>query len=364
MRIKVFLLVINLFSTCLVFSQQEELKLNDIRILASHNSYKKNPNKKLLRFLGRFKKQLGKENDPIQLDYGHVSLEEQLENYHVRGFEIDVYNDPNGKLYQKRKINRFIIGQKMRVKNESMSKPGFKVLHIPDIDFETNYLTFTDALNAIKRWTDINPNHSPIFVNIEAKGSTAADESKFLRIIGFKRAISFDSLAYQNLDEEIKKVFGREKLLTPGDLRSEYNSINERLTTIGWPYLNDCLGKIIFILQGNNDMFYKQSIDRYEDRVMFVYSEPGEKNTAFIIRNSSQGNENEISELSKKFIVRTRTDAGTHQARANDYSDYHSVMKSNAQIISTDYYKPDLRWSSYEIKLEGSNKRKPYILRY
>jgi hypothetical protein len=159
-------------------------------------------------------------------------------------------------------------------------------------------------------------------------------------------------------------VFGREKLLTPGDLRSEYASINERLNRIGWPYLNDCLGKIIFILQGNNDMFYKQSIDRKEERVMFVYSEPGEINTAFVIRNSSQGIENEISDLAKKFIVRTRTDAGTHQARANDYSDYHSVLKSNAQIISTDYYKADLRWSSYEIKLTGASKSKPYILRY
>ena len=363
MKIRLYTFGITLLSVFCMYSQTDEIRLNDIRILASHNSYKKLPSKKLIRFLSKFKKQLGHENDPIQLDYGHVVIQEQLEDYHVRGFELDVYNDPEGKLYRKRKINRFLFCQKVRVKNKIMNKPGFKVLHIPDIDFETNYLTLIESLNAIKNWSDLNPNHSPIFVNIEAKGSSAADESGFLRFIGFKRAIKFDSLAYENLDHEIKSVFTIDKLFTPRDLRSNFPTIQERLSFEGWPYLNQCMGKIIFILQGNNDDIYKKSIDRKEDRVMFVYSEPGQENTAFVIRNSSQGIENEINELTKKYIVRSRTDAGTYQSRKNDYSDYHSVLKSNAQIISTDYYKADLRWSSYQIKLEGTNKERPFILR-
>jgi hypothetical protein len=364
MRIKFFFVVLVLFSVCFIHTQTENIKLNDIRVLASHNSYKKLPNKKALRFLSRFKKQLGNDNDPIQLDYGHVCIEDQLENYDVRGFELDIYYDPKGKLYRKRRINRFLIGQKVRVRNEVMNQPGFKVLHIPDIDYETNYLTLIESLKAFKKWSDINPNHSPIFVNIEAKGYTAADESRFLRFIGFKRAIKFDSLAYIKLDDEIKSVFGSEKLFTPADLRAEFSSINDRLTKIGWPNLNECLGKIIFILQGNNDEIYKRSIDRKEDRVLFVYSEPGEENSAFVIRNSSQGRENEIIELAKKYIVRSRADSGTYQSRNNDYSDYQSVLKSNAQIISTDYYKADLRWSTYEIKLKGTSKKSPYLLRY
>jgi hypothetical protein len=363
MRIKFFFFLNSLLTVCFLHSQTEDIKLNDIRILASHNSYKKLPNKKVIQFLGKFKKQLGKENDPIQLDYGHVGIEEQLDNYHVRGLELDIYHDPKGKLYRKRKINRFIFGQKVRVKNETMNQPGFKVLHIPDIDFESNYTTLIESLVDLKRWSDKNPGHSPVFVNIEAKGYSAADESGFLRFIGFKRAIRFDSLAYLQLDEEIKSVFDLDRIFTPSILRSDFNTIDERLTKTGWPKLNECLGKIIFILQGNNDDIYKRSIDRKEDRVLFVYSEPGEENTAFILRNSSKGNENEISELAKKFIIRSRADSGTHQSRNNDYSDYHSVLKSNAQIISTDYYKADLRWSSYEIKLEGTSKRKPYILR-
>ncbi|MFM7661686.1 MAG: Ca2+-dependent phosphoinositide-specific phospholipase C [Bacteroidota bacterium] len=363
MKTKLFYFMILLLSAHLIYSQSDEVRLNDIRILASHNSYKKLPNKRVLHFLSCFKKRLGQENDPIQLDYGHVSIEEQLEKYNVRGFELDIYYDPKGKLYRKRKINRLIVGQKTLIKNKAMNLPGFKVLHIPDIDFETNYLTFTEALNAINYWSEKNPLHSPIFINVEAKGSSAADESSFLRFIGFKRAIKFDSLAYLQLDAEIKSIFPMERIITPRILRSDFTSIDERLTEKGWPALNECLGKIVFILQGNHDEIYKQSIDRNDDRVMFVYAEPGEKNTAFIIRNSSKGIEKEIYELSKKYIVRSRTDAGTHQSRNNDYSDYQSVLKSNAQIISTDYYKADLRWSSFEIKLDGTTKTKPFLIR-
>jgi hypothetical protein len=364
MKIKLVFLLYTIFSVCFVNSQTENIRLNDIRILASHNSYKKLPNKKVIRFLSKFKKQLGRDNDPMQLDYGHIIIEDQLENYHVRGLELDIYNDPEGKLYSKRKINRFIFGQKVKVNDKNMNQPGFKVLHIPDIDFETNYLTFIQSLEAIKSWSDLNPDHSPIFVNIEAKGSTAADESVFLRFLGFKRAIKFDSIAYSKLDEEIYSIFKKEQLFTPRNLRSNFSSINDRLTNNGWPELIESMGKIIFVLQGNNDEIYKRRIDRNEDCVMFVYAEPNEENTAFVIRNSSYGRENEINELSKKYIVRSRTDAGTHQSRNNDYSDYYSVFRSNAQIISTDYYKSDLRFSSYEIKLDRVSKNKPYLLRH
>jgi hypothetical protein len=363
MKIRFYSVAFIMLSVFCIHSQTDTIRLNDIRILASHNSYKKLPSKKVIRFLSKFKKQLGHANDPIQLDYGHLPLEEQLEDYHVRGFELDVYYDPEGKLYRKRKINRFLFGQKVKVSNTIMNEPGFKVLHIPDIDFETNYLTLIESLTAIKNWSDKNPNHIPIFVNIEAKGYSAADESGFLRFIGFKRAIRFDSLAYVNLDKEIKSVLPDEKLFTPRALRANFSTIKERISSSGWPKLDECKGKIIFILQGNNDEIYKKSIDQKEDRVMFVYSEPGQENTAFVIRNSSLGRENEIKELTKQYIVRSRTDAGTYQSRKNDYSDYFSVIKSNAQIISTDYYKADIRWSSFKINLEGTSNERPFILR-
>ena len=71
----------------------DSLRLNDIRIIASHNSYKKLPHPKVLKFLSRFQDQLGDENNPAYIDYGHLPFGEQFSDYGVRGVELDVnYN--------------------------------------------------------------------------------------------------------------------------------------------------------------------------------------------------------------------------------------------------------------------------------
>jgi hypothetical protein len=352
-----------LISVAKIYGQDTNVRLNDIRILASHNSYKKLPHPKVVKFLSRFKKRLGEENNPIQLDYGHLPIETQMSDYNIRGLELDVYYDPKGSLYRKRKINRFIIGQKVKVRDEKMKQPGFKLLHIPDIDFETNYLTFIDALKSVKSWSKNNPNHSPIFINVEVKGTSAADESKFLRILGFKRAIPMDSLAFISLNNEILSVFSDGEIYKPIQLQSNYNCIKDRIFSEGWPLLSECMGKIFFILQGNNEDIYRKILQNDKSLCMFAYDEPGASNTAFVIRNNSKNKEREIGLLSDYYIIRTRTDAGTIQARNNDYSDFVSALKSNAQIISTDYYKPDQRFSDFKIILKGMDKTRSYIYR-
>jgi hypothetical protein len=45
-----------------------------------------------------------------------------------------------------------------------MARPGFKVLHVPDIDFRSNVLTFRDALRELKTWSDANPRHLPVAI--------------------------------------------------------------------------------------------------------------------------------------------------------------------------------------------------------
>jgi hypothetical protein len=330
------------------FSQsRDSIRLNQIRVLASHNSYKKKPNQKVLKFLSKFKKQLGSSNDPIQLDYGHLPLVEQFDKYGVRGIEIDLNYDPKGGLYSKRKLNLFIHGIRQRVKDKRMSEAGFKVLHIADVDYETNYLTFKDVLIELKNWSDTHPYHSPLFVNIEAKGSNPGDESKFLKKLGFKKAIPFDSIAYLMLDQEIFSILLKNKIYSPEDLKGNFPSIQSRILSENWPPLSACLGKIIFILEGNNEHVYHKNPYLHP---MFVYGSPDDEHTAFVLRNDPINKENEIRGLTKKFIVRTRADAGTIEARKNDYRRFNSAWNSGAQIISTDYYMPDLRFSNYQVK--------------
>ena len=360
--IKIFILIFlnDLFISAQAFN---ELKLNEVRIIASHNSYKGFPHKKVLRFLDRIKDKLGEQNDPKQMDYGHLPLKDQLDSYGVRGFELDIYHDPYGRLFRKRKINAFIFGLRQRVKDPKIKTPGFKLIHIPDVDYETNYILFKDALLEIKQWSKSNPKHFPIYINIEAKSYTLRSESKFLKFLGFSKTIPFSDEVYNQLDHEMSTVFNNSDLLTPSMLKDTFTNIKTRLHKNGWPTINSCLGKVVFILEGENSAIYRNDIENGIDRPMFVFGSPNDNSTAFLLRNYSMGHEKEMAELSKHYIIRTRSDAGTLEARDNNYNRFKSCLKSKAQIISTDYYMPDSRFGNFCIKFPNNNNQSPYILK-
>lgn len=334
-------------------AQTAPLKLNQIQIIASHNSYKKRPSEKELKFLMKVKKQLGEENNPIALDYGHLPFDSQFSYYNVRGLEIDINNDPKGGLYYKRKINAFVPGLKQKSGIEALKKPGLKVLHIKDVDYETHYYTFKESLIALKKWSDEHPNHLPLFINIESKNGAPADESGVLRFLGFKRAIKFDKAACDSIDAEIKSVFGDDLkgVLTPDRVRGNYATLDEMATANGWPLLSECRGKVLFAMEGGAVPNYLDGHESLKGRVMFVYSEPGRPEAAFVKRNNSTRDKDKIKELVKRgYIIRTRSDAETWQARNNDYTDMNNAFESGAQITSTDYYQPDLRISTFQVQ--------------
>ncbi|NRA10354.1 MAG: hypothetical protein HRT57_00190 [Crocinitomicaceae bacterium] len=347
----VLLLVLLFASINLNAQYSDTIKLNDIRILASHNSYKKVPSPAVLEVLTKHKERLGEANDPKQIEYGHEDLIQQLDKYEIRGFELDVNYDPKGGRYYKRRINGFAKGLKKRSKIPELEEPGFKIIHITDVDYETNYLTLKSALIELDLWSALHPRHIPLFVNIEAKGAGIGDYSKLAKFLGFKTAVQFDSTAFSLLDQEIYRCIDSSRVFTPKALKAGYNSINQRLDAEGWPELNECLGKIFFIMQGNNKDMYTAFLDDGQDRPMFVYGQPEEPSTAFVVRNQPIGNVEEIHALTEKYIVRTRSDAGTLEARANDSSRWLDAIRSQAQIISTDYYKSNPDFSPFFVSM-------------
>lgn len=66
-------------------------------------------------------------------------------------------------------------------------------------------------------------------------------------------------------------------------------------------------------------------------------------------------NETYIQELVKKgYLIRTRADSDTSEARTGDYSKFEKAKSSGAQIISTDYYIPSQLFESiYQVSFEG-----------
>ena len=144
-----------------------------------------------------------------------------------------------------------------------------------------------------------------------------------------------------------------------------HKSISERLKTTSWPTLNSCLGKVIFILDGDQNDIYQTSLENGEERPMFTFSEPGKITAAFIKRNNPIGQEEQINKMTDDYIVRTRSDVETMQARTEDYSMFNAAINSNAQIISTDYYREDPKIGSFKISLDSykSLSNLPFIFR-
>ena len=345
MRFLVFSWCIFIVGNAYVQLPIDSIPINQIRIIASHNSYKKKPHPKVLRFLKKFQDKLGDQNNPDFIDYGHLPFSEQFDNYGIRGIELDVNYDPKGGQYKRRRVNLFLFGQRQRLKGKALKKPGFKILHISDVDFETNYLTLKSALEALKSWSDLHPDHFPIYINLEAKVSHPADESKALKRLGFKKCIPFDRRAFLDLEQEISATLSPDQIFKPSDFKKSYSSLQGRVVAEGWPLLEEVRGKFIFILEGNNKHLYRT----FERPLFFQYGNKSDDNTVFLLRNNAIASEREIRELTSDFIVRTRSDAGSVESRSNNYDTWNAALRSGAQIISTDYYKADERWSSYKI---------------
>ncbi len=333
--------------------------VNSLQYIGSHNSYR------IKTYQPIFDAALNLYNtgvlpddlNPQEWDYDHVSLPEQLSTYNMRGFEIDVYYDPDGGRYYNR-LGNALVFQPTASGIPELQEPGYKVIHIPDLDYNTHHYTFKDALSTMKTWSDGNPDHEPIYVMMELKDAAAGDA---VSGFGFAEALPYTAQAMEDLDEEVKSVFGAnlDKIYTPDKLRGNYSTIEEAVLAGNWPSLGEAKGKIFFIISGNNESVtnYTANHPNLENRAMFYFTDQGNPNCAFIKYDDPQGNMAQIQNAVKDgYMVRTRADAGTWEARSGDTSRRDAAFASGAQIISTDYYKADDRhldesgWTDYSVQ--------------
>ncbi len=320
-----------------------QLKLNQIQNLGSHNSYHKHMPDKLFSFLGSINFLLPSEYKVEGLDYYHETFEDQLNQYKMRSFEIDIYADPQGGRFYNRQGNVFANLPVASGINE-LKQPGFKVLHIPDIDYDTHYFTFKSALQGLKDWSDRNPNHIPIFILIEGKEQTVGDVLGFL---GFQTAIKFTPALCNDIDTEVKAVFGNElaKVITPDNVRGNYSTLEEAVLANNWPTIGESRGKFVFVMQGASVNDYLAGRPSLRGRTMFTNATAGNPEAAFLQFNDPIRDEDSIKLFaSKGYIIRTRADDPNKQNRSGDYTQQQAAFRSGAQIISTDYYRPDKRY--------------------
>ena len=78
---------------------------------------------------------------------------------------------------------------------------------------------------------------------------------------------------------------------------------------------------------------------------MFTSATPGDPDAGFV--RFDDPNSPGVSEAARAgYLIRTRTDSPTADARANDTTDREAAFASGAHYLSTDYYEPSQYFDS------------------
>ncbi|MCA9241768.1 MAG: hypothetical protein KDA37_16275, partial [Planctomycetales bacterium] len=144
--------------------------------------------------------------------------------------------------------------------------------------------------------------------------------------------------------------------LTPDDVRGDFATLREAVLTRGWPLLENCRGKVLFALDNTGPLreAYLQDHPSLTRRVMFASVDQEHPAAAFVKLNDAVGDFDLIQRMVRRgFLVRTRADSDTRQARANDTSTRDKALASGAQFVSTDYPEPDKRFGPYCVRFAG-----------
>ena len=301
---KVFVILLFILSNQIVLSGSDntDININHIQFVGSHNSYKQT-------MPDGFVKQLMKVNPEVMesLEYEHIPLAEQLD-LGIRKLELDVFYVADEA--------RFLVG------------------HVQQIDMNSNCATLRICLNQIIDWSKKNTTHAPIWISFNAKDGY---------IFGLPSPETFSPVAFALMDSIIEEMLG-EKLIRPSDI-----------VDLQWPLLDEARGKFILILDeggAKRDMYY----EGWQQRPMFTNAPEGHPAAAIMILNDPVSQFDEIQRLVKAgYMVRTRADADTREARGNDTRRRAAAFASGAQAVSTDYYLPATDFGNeYQVSLPKS----------
>jgi hypothetical protein len=308
------------------------LRSNDIEVVGTHNSYKKAMPAETMAKVRAVSIAIAD-----SLDYAHRPLTEQLDAG-ARELEIDVNYDPKGGHYARGSSDPALL------------RPGFKVLHIAGIDNSSSCVLLTECLRIILRWSNAHPHHVPIMLLFNAK-----DEQYAAR--GGIDALPFDAAAWDALDAEIRSVMPVRKLITPDTVQGNYSTLRDAVRADHWPTLAKARGRFLFALDETPAKVaaYRGVRHSLEGRIFFINTDEDSPAAAYLTLNDPIADGARITrDVAAGYLVRTRADADTREARLNDIRRREAALASGAQYVSTDYLWPDPRFAGrYQVRLPG-----------
>lgn len=264
------------------YPQDNTLRLNHVQVKGTHNSY-----------------HIAGVDTIKPLAYTHVPLDVQFRTQGVRKIELDTH-----------------LNYKTNI---------FDVYHLGTIDEGTTCRIFVDCMRVVKAWSDENPAHVPIFIQIEPKDSPAESEAE-----GY----------FQQLEGDVLSVFPRSRVVTPDDVRGGAVSVREGLAAKGWPTLGEVRGKVLFFVDNSAELrdYYTHGSKDLAGRLMFIDAEVDSPWAGVLLANNPINDTAKIAAaLKTNLIVRTRADGDNVEPFAGDTTPRDQALASGAQLISTDY---------------------------
>lgn len=270
-----------------------DLDLNEIQILASHNSYKKKGPA-----IGKFFVGLGDSFDEANaLKYGYKNITDQLEAG-IRSFEIDLR-------YRKDK---------------------FEITHVPLVDSSSQAVSFELLLDELMLFSTHQENHIPIIILVEIK-------TDWMMLDPALQDIHHDELIL--LDQILKDKL-QDRLFSPNHMIGTDEVLRDKIMINGWPSVAELLNKFIFVLHpGSFEQTYYELDETLQTQSMFIgssYADSYQPYASFFVHNDVDIDI--ISSLvDDGFIVRTRIDSNLNFSMDR----YLDAISSGAQILTTDF---------------------------
>lgn len=280
------------------YPKDDRLRLNHLQVKGTHNSYHRRPAFSLVR----------------EHAYEQAPLDVQLEEYGVRVVELDIHP----------------------------SSRGYEVYHLPVIDSRSTCGLLVECLEVLKKWSDSNSGHHPIFVWIEPKDDLGGG--------------TFDMDA---LDAEILSVWPRERLVTPSLVRGENATLREAIEGEGWPRLGKVRNRAMFMLldRGRQREAYlrgKEGPDALAGRIMFVLANPGEFDEPFaaVAKIDNPASRHIPAALKKGIIVGSNVGSASGSDEGN-FRKLRAGLHNGVHLLTGDFPAP-VKGRAYWFDMPGA----------
>jgi hypothetical protein len=320
------------------------LRLNQLQLVGTEASYKQRPGSGALAVI-----RMGGRAGEEALNFGEPALTQQLDGG-VRALGFDIANDPKGGVY----AHPAISGMAMELADDdytaAMKQPGFKTIHVIDVDYRSSCPALTQCLAQIAAWSKAHPAHLPIVITLRPNVARTP-------MPGATTPVAFDAAALDALDADIRAAFPNGEIITPDQVQGARDSLRQAVTAGGWPKLGAARGKVLFVLEGGAAMaqLYQGARKSLEGRAMFVTVGEDSPLAAFVsIADPLQDGARIAAAVKAGFIVSTQADADTREARLYDTDRRDAAFASGAQIVSSDFANADPAIGPYRVSLKDN----------